>query len=89
VLGFFRPGTSSKIYLGIWYNDFDVKDVVWVENRKNPWSEASSSRLEVSEDGNLVLLEGSSKIPFWSTNLPHPLKNSTEASSAFTNFVKS
>jgi hypothetical protein len=79
VLSFFRPGTSSKIYLGIWYNDFDVKDVVWVANRENPLSEASSSRLELSEDGNLVLLEGSSKIPFWSTNLPHPLKNSTEA----------
>ena len=79
VLGFFRPGTSSKIYLGIRYNDFDVKDFVWVANRENPLSEASSSRLELSEDGNLVLLEGSSKTPFWSTNLAIPLKNSTEA----------
>jgi hypothetical protein len=79
VLGFFRPDTSSKIYLGIWYNDFDVKDFVWVANRENPLSEASSSRLELSEDGNLVLLEGSSKTPFWSTNLALPLKNLTEA----------
>jgi hypothetical protein len=79
VLGFFRRGTPSKIYLGIWYNDFDVKDVVWVANREHPLSDPSSSRLELSEDGNLLLLEDSSKIPFWSTDLTHPLSNSTEA----------
>ncbi|XP_059437581.1 uncharacterized protein LOC132170571 [Corylus avellana] len=79
-LGFFRPGTSSKIYLGIWFNNnLDVKDFVWVANRENPLSDPSSSRLELSEDGNLLLLDASSNIPFWSTNLTHPLSNSTEA----------
>jgi hypothetical protein len=80
VLGFFRPGASSKIYLGIWYNNnLGVQEKVWVANRENPLSDASSSKLELSEDGNLVMLEGSSKIPFWSTNLKNPLSNSTEA----------
>jgi hypothetical protein len=76
------PGTSSKmtkIYLGIWYNDLGVQKYVWVANRKNPLSDLYSSRLELSEDGNLLLLEDSSKIPFWSTDLTHPLSNSTEA----------
>nr|WAU86897.1 birch protein [Betula platyphylla] len=80
VLGFFRPGASSKIYLGIWYNNnLGVKEIVWVANREKPLSDASSSRLELSKDGNLVLLEDSSNIPFWSTDLTHPLSNSTEA----------
>ena len=78
-LGFFTPGTSSKIYLGICYNDLGVQKYVWVANRENPLSDQSSSRLELSEDGNLLLLEDSSKKPFWSTNLTHPLSNSTEA----------
>jgi hypothetical protein len=81
-LGFFTPGTSSKIYLGIWYkNNLGVQEYVWVANRENPvpLSDAPSSTLELSEDGNLVLLDGSSNIPIWSTNLTRPLSNSTEA----------
>jgi len=77
-LGFFKPGTSLKIYLGIWYKRFDRKDIVWLANRENPLSDSSSSRLELSEDGNLVLLEGSSNIPVWSTNLTLSRSNSTE-----------
>ncbi|GLT71530.1 hypothetical protein SLA2020_435420 [Shorea laevis] len=78
-LGFFKPGTSSNIYLGIWYKRFVPKEVVWVANRENPLPDPSSSRLELSEDGNLLLLEGSSNIQVWSTNLTHRLSNSTEA----------
>jgi hypothetical protein len=81
-LGLFIRGTSSKIYLGIWYNTFGLQeqDIVWVANRENPLSDASSSRLELSEDGNLVLLQGSSSnIPVWSTNLTLSRSNSTEA----------
>jgi hypothetical protein len=78
-LGFFKPGTSSNIYLGIWYKKFDEKDIVWVANRENPLSHPSSSTLLLSQDGNLLLFQGSSKLPFWSTNLTHPLSNSTEA----------
>jgi len=78
-LGFFTPGSSLKIYLGIWYKWFVPKEVVWVANRENPLSDPSSSRLDLSEDGNLLLFEGSSKIPFWSTNLTFPGSNITEA----------
>ncbi|KAG2703288.1 hypothetical protein I3760_06G131700 [Carya illinoinensis] len=78
-LGFGNRGASSRIYLCIWYKSFDVKDIVWVANREKPLSDPSSLKLQFSEDGNLVLLEDSSKIPFWSTNLSFPLSNSTEA----------
>ncbi|XP_059437434.1 G-type lectin S-receptor-like serine/threonine-protein kinase At2g19130 [Corylus avellana] len=77
-LGFFKPGTSLKIYLGIWYKMFHEK-IVWVANRENPLSHPSSSRLYLSENGNLFLFEGSSKIPVWSTNLTFPQSNITEA----------
>ncbi|XP_059437275.1 putative serine/threonine-protein kinase receptor [Corylus avellana] len=77
-LGFFKPGTSSKIYLGIWYKRFH-EEIVWVANRENPLSHPSSSRLYLSENGNLLLFEGSSEIPVWSTNLTFPRSNITEA----------
>ncbi|GLT64142.1 hypothetical protein SLA2020_366520 [Shorea laevis] len=48
-------------------------------NRQNPLSNPSTSRLYLSEDGNLLLFEGSSKIPVWSTNLTFPRLNLTEA----------
>jgi hypothetical protein len=51
-LGFFKPGTTSNIYLGIWYKKFDEKDIVWVANRENPLSHPSSSKLLLSQDGN-------------------------------------
>jgi hypothetical protein len=77
-LGFLKPGTSSKIYLGIWYKGFR-EEIVWVANRENPLSHPSSSILYLSENGNLLLLEGSSEIPVWSTNLTFPGSNITEA----------
>ncbi|KAG7978083.1 hypothetical protein I3843_05G064500 [Carya illinoinensis] len=77
-LGFFT-GPASKIFLGSCHKNFDVKDIVWVANRENPLSDPSSLSLQLLEDGNLVLLESSSKTPFWSTNLTYNLPNSTEA----------
>ncbi|XP_059437225.1 G-type lectin S-receptor-like serine/threonine-protein kinase At4g27290 [Corylus avellana] len=79
-LGFFKPGTSLKIYLGIWHKRFGQKDnIVWVANRENPLSHPSSSTLILSEDGNLLLFQRSSKVPFWSTNLAFQGPNTTEA----------
>jgi hypothetical protein len=78
-LGFFQPGTSLKIYLGIWYKRFVPKEVVWVANRETPLSDPSSSRLDLSDEGNLLLFQGSSWIPFWSTNLTFSRSNLTEA----------
>jgi hypothetical protein len=78
-LGFFSPGSSLKIYLGIWYKNFDEKNAVWVANRENHLSDPSSLRLNLSEDGNLLLFGSSSNIPFWLTNLTFPGSNLTEA----------
>jgi hypothetical protein len=78
-LGFFSPGSLLKTYLGIWYKIFDEKNPVWVANRENPLSDRSSLRLNLSEDGNLLLFGNSSNIPFWSTNLTFRRSNLTEA----------
>jgi hypothetical protein len=77
-LGFFKPGSSLKIYLCIWYKIFD-EDIVWVANRENPLSDPYLSRLILSADGNLHLFGNSSNIPFLLTNLTFPGSNFTEA----------
>ncbi|KAG6651687.1 hypothetical protein CIPAW_06G130000 [Carya illinoinensis] len=78
-LGFFEAGTTSKFYLGISFKLLMRPRIVWVANRENHLSNPSTSRLEFSEDGNLVLLEASSKKPIWSTSLQNLPSNSTEA----------
>ncbi|KAG6651692.1 hypothetical protein CIPAW_06G130400 [Carya illinoinensis] len=78
-LGFFKRGTPPKFYLGIWFKRLVGERIVWIANKEKHLSDPSSSRLEFSEDGNLVLLEGSYKMPFWSTNLQNLPSNSTEA----------
>ncbi|KAG6651683.1 hypothetical protein CIPAW_06G129700 [Carya illinoinensis] len=78
-LGFFQRGTPPKYYLGIWFKRLVGQRIVWVANRENHLSDPYTSRLEYSEDGNLVLLEASSKKPFWSTSLQNLPSNSTEA----------
>ncbi|XP_035542286.1 receptor-like serine/threonine-protein kinase SD1-6 isoform X2 [Juglans regia] len=81
-LGFFERGTPKKFYLGIWVKSLvgqTQKNIVWVANRENHLSDPYNSKLEFSEDGNLVLLGASPKKPFWSTNLQNLPSNSTEA----------
>nr|ADQ37372.1 unknown [Arabidopsis lyrata] len=65
-LGFFKPGTSSRWYLGIWYKKIPEEAFVWVANRDSPLFNAIGT-LKIS-DTNLVLLDHSST-PVWSTNL--------------------
>ncbi|KAF5443869.1 hypothetical protein F2P56_036393 [Juglans regia] len=79
-LGFFERGTPPKFYLGIRFKRLVSQRIVWVANSESHLSNPRTSRLEFSEDGNLVLLEAnSSKKPFWSTNLQNLPSNSTEA----------
>ncbi|KAF2584826.1 hypothetical protein F2Q70_00034744 [Brassica cretica] len=66
-LGFFSPGSSPGRYLGIWYGNIEDKAVVWVANRENPISDRSGV-LTISNDGNLVLLNGQN-ITVWSSNI--------------------
>nr|GMD04539.1 G-type lectin S-receptor-like serine/threonine-protein kinase At4g27290 [Ipomoea batatas] len=73
-LGFFRPGNSSSLFLGIWYNN--LKDsVIWVANRESPLHDQDSQpRFTIGDDGNLRLLDGA-RNPKWSTNVSGPPGN--------------
>jgi len=64
-LGFFNPGNSNNRYVGIWYKNIPVRRVVWVANRDNPIKD-TSSKLIISQDGNLVLLNQNQSL-LWST----------------------
>jgi len=56
--GFFNPGNSNKTYLGIWYKNIPVQNVVWVANRNNPVNNSTSNYiLKLNSTGNLVLTE--------------------------------
>ena len=77
-LGFFKPGTSVNIYLGIWYKNFEDKATVWVANRESPSNDPASSKLELSADGNLVLLMNFTKT-IWSTALASSMSNTSTA----------
>ena len=72
-LGFFSPVNSTNCYLGIWYNNIYVFTVIWVANKQKPLKD-SSGVLTISEDGNLVVLNGQEEI-LWSSNLSNSLTN--------------
>ncbi|XP_027354350.1 G-type lectin S-receptor-like serine/threonine-protein kinase At4g27290 [Abrus precatorius] len=65
-LGFFNPGSSSNRYVGIWYKNIPVRTIVWVANSDNPIKD-NSSKLIISQEGNLVLLSHNQTL-LWSTN---------------------
>ncbi|XP_031106446.1 G-type lectin S-receptor-like serine/threonine-protein kinase At4g27290 isoform X2 [Ipomoea triloba] len=72
-LGFFSPGKSGNLYLGIWYNNISVTTVVWVANRETPLN-TTSGILKIIKPGILVLLnEANSTI--WSTNTSRTVQN--------------
>jgi len=70
-LGFFSLGTSSNLYLGIWFKKIPQKTVVWVANRNNPINNSinsnNSTELTLTKDGNLILLSSNNTV-HWSTN---------------------
>nr|VDD29026.1 unnamed protein product [Brassica oleracea] len=65
-MGFFKPGNSTNLYIGMWYQELSIQTIVWVANRDKPVSDKNTSVLRIS-DGNLVLLDGNSLV--WSTGL--------------------
>lgn len=77
-LGFFSPVNSTNRYAGIWYNnnDSNVLEIIWIANRDNPLND-SSGVLNISEDGDLQLLNGQNST-FWSSNIAgnHEVNNS-------------
>ncbi|KAI9199048.1 hypothetical protein LWI28_026498 [Acer negundo] len=73
-LGFFSPVNSTNRYVGIWYND-KSEAVIWVANRNRPLKDASGV-VTISEDGNLVVLNGQKEV-LWSSNVSNPVTNAS------------
>ncbi|KAJ3683542.1 hypothetical protein LUZ60_013769 [Juncus effusus] len=79
ILGFFRSdNSSSNWFIGIWHGKISAPKVVWVANRENPVTDPTTSKLMMSSDGNLVLLN-QFKSQVWSTNSKNTSFNSTIA----------
>ena len=74
-LGFFSLVNSTNRYLGIWYSNISAFTVVWVANRQKPLKD-SSGVLTISEDGNVVVLNGQKEI-LWSSNVNNSVANSS------------
>uniref|UniRef100_A0A0D3DXZ2 non-specific serine/threonine protein kinase n=1 Tax=Brassica oleracea var. oleracea TaxID=109376 RepID=A0A0D3DXZ2_BRAOL len=70
--GFFTPlnSTTRLRYVGIWYDKVPVQTVVWVANKDAPINDTSGV-VSISEDGNLVVTDGRSRL-LWSTNITVP-----------------
>jgi len=70
-LGFFKPGSSTNRYVGIWYKNISNRRIVWVANRDNPIKDnnSNSTMLIISKDGNLELLTNNNQTLVWSTNI--------------------
>ncbi|CAK9138699.1 unnamed protein product [Ilex paraguariensis] len=73
-LGFFSPGNSTNRYAGI-LDNIPATIAVWVANRDNSLND-SSGILTISEDGNLVILNGQKEI-IWSSNVSNLVANSS------------
>ncbi|XBI22160.1 hypothetical protein VPH35_063210 [Triticum aestivum] len=68
-LGFFTPSNSTKnMYVGIWFNDIPLHTVVWVANRDNPITDASSAVLSMTNSSSLVLSQTNGRHILWMEN---------------------
>ncbi|KAJ1284509.1 hypothetical protein BS78_03G209500 [Paspalum vaginatum] len=78
VVGLFQPDDTApdRWYLAIWYNKLSKHTPVWIANRARPIPNPDSSKLTISQDGNMVLLDGLQS-PIWATNITSNAPNST------------
>ncbi|KEH22696.1 G-type lectin S-receptor-like Serine/Threonine-kinase [Medicago truncatula] len=81
--GFFSPGNSINRYAGIWWNSRST--VIWVANRNQPIND-SNGTITISEDGNLVVLNGQKQV-IWSSNVSNIESNTTSQFSDHGNLV--
>ncbi|KAI4296571.1 hypothetical protein L6164_036520 [Bauhinia variegata] len=72
-LGFFSPGNSTNRYVGVWY--LSESNVIWVANREQPLKD-SSGIVTISQDGNLVVMDGKKQV-VWSSNVSNLASNSS------------
>lgn len=72
--GFFSPPGNSHRYVGVMYN-LPVMTVIWVANRDRPLNDSTGS-LQISEDGNLEILDGRKGV-VWSTKFSNSVANAS------------
>ncbi|KAK7327994.1 hypothetical protein VNO77_22088 [Canavalia gladiata] len=72
-LGFLSLESSSNRYVGIWY--MSRSRVIWVANRNQPLNDSSGS-FTISNDGNLVVLNGQKEV-IWSSYVSNNATNSS------------
>uniref|UniRef100_N1QPR6 Receptor-like serine/threonine-protein kinase n=1 Tax=Aegilops tauschii TaxID=37682 RepID=N1QPR6_AEGTA len=91
-LGFFQPGagnvskssTSPGWYLAIWFNKINVITPVWVANPERPIAglDLRATQLQISEDGNLVILNNATQSVVWSSHITSSNKTNTTSTSS-------
>jgi len=81
--GFFSPINSTNRYVGIWWKSQST--IIWVANRNQPLND-SNGIVTISEDGNLVVLNGQKRV-IWSSNVSNIASNTTSQFSDFGNLV--
>ncbi|KAK2440109.1 G-type lectin S-receptor serine/threonine-protein kinase [Trifolium repens] len=64
--GFFNFGDPQRQYFGIWYKSILPRTIVWVANRDMP-VQNSTGMLKLTDQGSLVILDGSKGI-IWNSN---------------------
>ncbi|CAJ2638945.1 unnamed protein product [Trifolium pratense] len=64
--GFFNFGDPQRQYFGIWYKSISPRTIVWVANRNTP-IQNSTGMLKLTDQGSLVILDGSKGI-IWNSN---------------------
>jgi len=64
--GFFNFGDSQRQYFSIWYKNISPRTIVWVANRNIP-AQNSTAMLKLTDQGSLVILDGSKGI-IWNSN---------------------
>jgi len=64
--GFFKFGDPQRQYFGIWYKNISPRTIVWVANRNTPVHN-STAMLKLTDQGSLVILDGS-KVVIWNSN---------------------
>ncbi|GFP89945.1 g-type lectin s-receptor-like serine/threonine-protein kinase at4g27290 [Phtheirospermum japonicum] len=66
-MGFFSPGKSQNLFLGIWYKGTPGV-CVWVANRNNPITDSQAVFLTIAENGAPVIISRAGNIIIWSAN---------------------
>uniref|UniRef100_A0A0E0KQI2 Receptor-like serine/threonine-protein kinase n=1 Tax=Oryza punctata TaxID=4537 RepID=A0A0E0KQI2_ORYPU len=71
-LGFFETArkasqSTSKWYLGIWFNQVPKLTHAWVANRDMPIDDPTSLKLAIIHDGNLAILNRTTNTIIWSS----------------------